>query len=446
MISFIATNPYINIKHMNIETSKDAAKLEVNGKSLTMDTFRGVENEEAIDGLKLRKETGMINLDPGYGNTGSCVSSITYLDGEKGVIHHRGYELKDLAKNCNFLETAYLLMAGNLPNRADYKQWNSLISENSYLGPSLQELLNHYPARSHPMSVLASVVLSLTGFYGDLGDEKFYNMDMDVVRLLAKTPLIAAHDYRRKRGMNYIYPEPGMGYAENFLHSMFAKNLPVERRKIMADALEKLLIIHADHEQNCSTSTVRMISSSDANVYAAIGGGIGALWGPLHGGANEAVIKMLEYIQMNDGDLASIIARAKDKSDPFKLMGFGHRVYKTYDPRAIIAKGVVDELLEKLGVDEPLVDTAMELEKIALEDEYFVSRNLYPNVDFYTGIAYKAMGIPKEMFTVMFTMGRMAGWLAHLLEFRADESRRICRPRQIYAGEPMRPFVNMENR
>lgn len=431
---------------MNIKQIPDAAKLEVNGKTLSLDMFRGVENEEAIDGLQLRKETGVINLDPGYGNTGSCVSAITYLDGEKGVIHHRGYELKDLAANCNFLEVAYLLMQGELPNKSEYQQWQGLIKDNSFIGPSLQELLKHYPVNSHPMSLLASVVLAMTGFYGDLGQEKFYHMDMDVVRLIAKTPLIAAHFYRRKRGMGYIYADPELGYAENFLYSMFSKRLPVERRQIMADALEKLLIIHADHEQNCSTSTVRMISSSDANVYAAIGGGIGALWGPLHGGANEAVIKMLEYIQMHDGDLASVIKRAKDKNDPFKLMGFGHRVYKTYDPRATIAKGVVDDLLEKLGVDEPLVDTAMQLEKIALEDEYFVSRNLYPNVDFYTGIAYKAMGIPKEMFTVMFTMGRMAGWLAHLLEFREDENRRICRPRQIYVGKPKRPFVPMGSR
>lgn len=431
---------------MNLETIKAAAKLEINGKTLEMDMFKGVENEEAVDGLQLRKETGVINLDPGYGNTGSCVSAITYLDGEKGIIHHRGYELKDLAANCNFLEVAYLLMQGELPNKQDFQQWNALIKENSFIGPSLQELLKHYPVNSHPMSLLASVVLAMTGFYGDLGQEKFYHVDMDVVRLIAKTPLIAAHFYRRKRGMGYIYSDPALGYAENFLYSMFAKRLPEDRRRIMAAALEKLLIIHADHEQNCSTSTVRMISSSDANVYAAIGGGIGALWGPLHGGANEAVINMLEYIQMHDGDLASVIERAKDKNDPFKLMGFGHRVYKTYDPRATIAKEVVDNLLVELGVDEPLVDTAMELEKIALEDDYFVSRNLYPNVDFYTGIAYKAMGIPKEMFTVMFTMGRMSGWLAHLLEFRKDESRRICRPRQIYVGEPKRPYVPMDKR
>lgn len=431
---------------MTLERENQAATLEINGKTLHLDIIRGVENELGIDGLNLRKETGIINLDPGYGNTGSCASAITFLDGEKGIIHHRGYELKDLAANCNFLEVAYLLMNGELPNSAEYKNWRNLIDESSFLGPSLQELLNHYPVRSHPMSLLASVVLSLTGFYGDLGEEKFYQFDMDTVRLIAKTPLIAAHFYRRKRGMGYIYSDPSLGYAENFLNSMFSKRLPVERRKIMANALEKLLIIHADHEQNCSTSTVRMISSSGANVYAAIGGGIGALWGPLHGGANEAVINMLEYIHMDDGDLESVIKRAKDKSDPFKLMGFGHRVYKTYDPRAVIAKQVVDELLEQLGVDEPLVDTAMELEKIALEDEYFVKRNLYPNVDFYTGIAYKAMGIPKEMFTVMFTMGRMAGWLAHLLEFREDEHRRICRPRQIYVGKPIRSFVKMEDR
>lgn len=431
---------------MNIKKQEAAAHLEVNGKKIDLDVLCGVENEVAMDGLQLRNQTGVINLDPGYGNTGSCVSSITFLDGEKGVIHHRGYELKDLAANCSFLEVAYLLMKGELPNPDQHRQWTELVRDNSYLGPSLQELLNHYPVKSHPMSVLASVVLSLTGFYGDLGHETYYQFDMDVVRLIAKTPLIAAHNFRRKRGMNYIYADPSLGYAENFLHSMFSKRLPKERRKIMAVALEKLLIIHADHEQNCSTSTVRMISSSDANVYAAIGGGIGALWGPLHGGANEAVINMLEYIKMRDGDLEAVIKRAKDKDDPFKLMGFGHRVYKTYDPRATIAKEVVDSLLEDLGVDEPLVDTAMELEKIALEDDYFVSRNLYPNVDFYTGIAYKAMGIPKEMFTVMFTMGRMAGWLAHLLEFREDENRRICRPRQIYAGKPIREYVKMEDR
>jgi citrate synthase len=431
---------------MTLTTLNEKAQLDVNGQQLQLNVVEGVEKEKAIDGLSLRKETGLINLDPGYGNTGSCASAVTFLDGEKGVIHHRGYELKHLAVNCDFLEVAYLLIQGELPDNKQYNQWTQLIKENSFIGPSLQELLNHYPVRSHPMSLLASVVLSLTGFYGDLGEEKFYGIDMDAVRLIAKTPLIAALFYRRKLGMGYIYSDPDLGYAENFLNSMFSKRLPEEKRKIMAAALEKLLIIHADHEQNCSTSTVRMISSSDANVYAAIGGGIGALWGPLHGGANEAVINMLEYIQMSEGDLASLVARAKDKNDPFKLMGFGHRVYKTYDPRATIAKQVVDDLLEKLGVEEPLVDTAMALEKIALEDEYFVKRNLYPNVDFYTGIAYKAMGIPKEMFTVMFTIGRMAGWLAHLLEFRADESRRICRPRQIYVGKPVRPFVPMGER
>ena len=432
--------------HMTIERNEKAASLDINGQTLQMDVVKGTENELGIDALALRQQTGVINLDPGYGNTGSCASAVTFLDGNKGTIHHRGYELKDLAANCNFLEVAYLLMDGELPNSGEYKNWENLINDSSYLGPSLQELMNHYPVRSHPMSLLASVVLSLTGFYGDLGEEKFYQFDMDVVRLIAKTPLIAAHFYRRKRGMGYIYSEPSLGYAENFLNSMFSIRLSDERRKIMANALEKLLIIHADHEQNCSTSTVRMISSSGANVYAAISGGIGALWGPLHGGANEAVINMLEYIEMSDGDLSSVIKRAKDKEDPFKLMGFGHRVYKTYDPRAVIAKKVVDQLLEELGVDEPLVDTAIELEKIALEDEYFVKRNLYPNVDFYTGIAYKAMGIPKEMFTVMFTMGRMAGWLAHLLEFRDDESRRICRPRQIYVGHPIRPYVPMSER
>ncbi len=431
---------------MSLEILGKAATLRVNDTTITMDAVRGSEQELGLDGLRLRSGTGAILLDPGYGNTGSCTSAITFLDGEKGVIRHRGYELKDLAANCNYLEVAYLLLVGELPNPAKYRQWSDLIKENTFIGPSLQDLLTHYPVNAHPMSVLASVVLAMTGFYGDLGAETFFGIDMDVVRLIAKTPLIAAHNYRRKRGMDYIYADPELGYAENFLWSMFGKRLPEDRRSVMADALEKLLIIHADHEQNCSTSTVRMISSSDANVYAAIGGGIGALWGPLHGGANEAVINMLEQIQMTGNDLDSVIKRAKDKNDPFRLMGFGHRVYKTYDPRAVIAKQVVDDLLGKLGVEEPLVETAMALEKIAVTDEYFVTRNLYPNVDFYTGIAYKAMGIPKHLFTVMFAMGRMAGWLAHLLEFRADENRRICRPRQIYVGKTARDFVPMDKR
>jgi citrate synthase len=411
-----------------------------------MDSVKGTENEVAVDALKLRAQTGAIALDPGYGNTGSCASAITFLDGEKGIIRHRGYELSDLATNCSYLEVAYLLLKGELPTEAKQRQWVDLIKENTFIGPSLQELLNHYPVNSHPMAVLASVVLAMTGFYGDLGSETFYGIDMDVVRLLAKTPLVAAHNYRRKRGMGYIEANPDLGYAENFLYSMFGTRLAEDRRKIMADALEKLLIIHADHEQNCSTSTVRMISSSDSNVYAAIGGGIGALWGSLHGGANEAVINMLEQIQMSGNDLDSVVKRAKDRNDSFRLMGFGHRVYKTYDPRAIIAKNVVDDLLEKLGIEEPLVETALALEKIATQDDYFVSRHLYPNVDFYTGIAYKAMGIPKQMFTVLFAMGRMSGWLAHLLEFRADEDRRICRPRQIYVGKPKRDFVPLPKR
>lgn len=431
---------------MSLETLKDQATISFHGKTFTTDLMVGTEEEVGLDLLALRKNTGAIGVDPGFGNTGSCKSGITFLDGEKGLIRHRGYDLKALAENCTFLEVAYLLMLGELPTPHQYKQLQDKIRENNFLGPSLQELLNHYPNRSHPMATLASVVLSLSGFYSDLGQDKYYELDMDVVRLLVKTPLIAAFIYRRRRGMGYIIPDDNLGYAENFLYCMFGDTLDPERRAIMADAMEKLLIIHADHEQNCSTSTVRMISSANANVYAAIGGGIGALWGPLHGGANEAVINMLEYINMTGGDLTDVIRRAKDKDDSFRLMGFGHRVYKTYDPRATIAKSVVDDLLAKLGVREPLVEIAMKLEKVATQDEYFVSRNLYPNVDFYTGTAYKAMGIPKEMFTVLFAMGRMAGWLAHLLEFRADPDRRISRPRQIYTGVPRREFVAMDQR
>jgi len=431
---------------MSFEIQKDTATIQFQGKTFTTDMVVGTEGEIALDLQALRKNTGAIGLDPGFGNTGSCTSAITFLDGEKGLIRHRGYELKALADNCTFLEVAYLLMLGELPTPHQYRKLMDKIKENNFLGPSLQELLNHYPSNSHPMAVLASVVLSLTGFYSDLGKDKYYELDMDVVRLLVKTPLIAAHNYRRKRGLKYIPPDNSLGYAENFLHSMFGRTLEPEKREIMASALEKLLIIHADHEQNCSTSTVRMISSSNANLYAAIGGGIGALWGNLHGGANEAVINMLDYINMTGGDIEAVIKRAKDKDDDFRLMGFGHRVYKTYDPRAHIAKEVVDDLLEKLGVEEPLVDIAMKLEQVAIHDEYFVSRNLYPNVDFYTGTAYKAMGIPKEMFTVLFAMGRMAGWLAHLLEFRGDDDRRISRPRQIYTGAPARDFVPFEKR
>ncbi len=431
---------------MSFEIEKNKATIQIGGKTFTTDVVMGTEGEIALDLQSLRKNTGAIGLDPGFGNTGSCTSAITFLDGERGLIRHRGYELKALADNCSFLEVAYLLMLGELPTPHQYRKLMDKVKEINFLGPQLQELLNHYPTNSHPMAVLASVVLSLTGFYSDLGKDKYYELDMDVVRLLVKTPLIAAQNYRRKRGLKYIPPDNSLGYAENFLHSMFGRTLDPDRRKIMADALEKLLIIHADHEQNCSTSTVRMISSSNANLYAAIGGGIGALWGNLHGGANEAVITMLEYINMTGGDIDAVIKRAKDKDDDFRLMGFGHRVYKTYDPRAHIAKEVVDGLLAELGVEEPLVDIAMKLEQVAIHDDYFVSRNLYPNVDFYTGTAYKAMGIPKEMFTVLFAMGRMAGWLAHLLEFRADDDRRISRPRQIYTGAPARDFVPFEKR
>jgi len=431
---------------MKQEITQGAAKIEYAGKSYPLDVMVGTENEHAIDITAFRKQSGCITLDPGFGNTGSCTSAITFLDGEKGVIRHRGYELTDLADHCTFMEVAYLLMIGELPTPARYRQFFGLIKENNFLGPMMQNLLNNYPVNAHPMAALASSVLALGGFYPDLGQEVFFGLDMDVVRLLAKTPAIAAQNYRRKRGLSYIPPNNRLGYAENFLYCMFGDELDPDRRRIMGDALEKLLIIHADHEQNCSTSAVRVISSSEANVYAAIGGGIGALWGPLHGGANEAVIRMLEDIGMKGTDLTEVIRRAKDKNDPFRLMGFGHRVYKTYDPRARIAKQVVDELLEKLGVEEPLVDIAMALEKVALEDDYFVSRNLYPNVDFYTGTAYKAMGIPKEMFTLLFAMGRMAGWLAHLIEFRQDPDRRISRPRQVYVGEAARPFKPMDAR
>ena len=430
----------------SLEVQEKAAKLELNGKVYELDVVTGTESEIGIDTTALRGASKAICLDPGFGNSGSCVSSVTFLDGEIGVIRHRGYQLSDLAENCSYLEVAYLLMVGRLPNPKELHQFESVVKDNCFIGPSLQDLLNHYPGTSHPMAVFASVVLSLTGFYPDAGNEKYFGLSMEMVRLIAKGPTIAAHTYRRKRGLGFIPPDTSLGYAENFLHMTFGDTLSQERRAIMADALEKLLVIHADHEQNCSTSTVRVISSSNANVYAAISGGIGALWGPLHGGANEAVINMLENISMTGEPLDAVVARAKDKSDPFRLMGFGHRVYKTYDPRAVIAKGVVDDLLVKLGVEEPLVDIALHLEKVALEDEYFVSRNLYPNVDFYTGIAYKAMGIPKEMFTVLFALGRMSGWLAHLMEFREDPNRRISRPRQIYNGETERDFVSLQDR
>lgn len=431
---------------MSMDVSKNGAKITIGEDSYAVDLLKGPEDELAIDTTKFRSQSGVICMDPGFGNTGSCTSAITFLDGEKGLIRHRGYRLQDLADNCSYLDVAYLLMVGDLPNTREKGKFENLAADNAFLGPSLKELLNHYPPHAHPMAVLASAVLSLGSFYPDLGKEKYYELDMDVVRLVAKTPSIAAHTYRRRRGLDFINPVPELSYTENFLNMLYGDRLSPERREIMARALDKLLIIHADHEQNCSTSTVRVISSSGANVYAAISGGISALWGPLHGGANEAVINMLEFINNRNNDIDEVVKKAKDKEDPFRLMGFGHRVYKTYDPRAKIAKSVVDSLLQDLGFDEPLVDVAMKLEKVAIEDPYFVDRNLYPNVDFYTGIAYKAMGIPKSLFTVLFAMGRMSGWLAHLLEATSDPARRISRPRQIYVGETERDIVPVEQR
>lgn len=426
----------------------ETAQLILDGKTYELPVTVGTENEKAIDISKLRGTTGYITLDSGYKNTGATKSAITFLDGEEGILRYRGYPIEQLAEKSSFIEVSYLLLYGNLPTAEQLAKFKGVINKHTLVHEDIKRLLEAYPSNAHPMGMISAMVASLSTFYPESQNPNRAPeaVDMTIIRLLAKMPTLAAMAFRHSNGTPNMYPTNSLDYCENFLKMMFG--MPTEEFEIdpvVVDALDKLLILHADHEQNCSTSTVRIVGSSHANLYSSISAGISALWGPLHGGANQAVIEMLESIKNDGGDIEKWIDKAKDKDDPFRLMGFGHRVYKNFDPRATIIKKACDNVLEKLGVNDPVLDIAKKIEAIALKDEYFVKRGLYPNVDFYSGIIYRALGIPTEMFTVMFAMGRLPGWISQWKEM-LQNNEPIGRPRQVYTGATSRDYVAMENR
>ena len=427
--------------------------LSYNDKNFEFDLIKGSENEHAIDVSKLRSDLNLITLDPGFKNTGSCKSSITFLDGEKGILRYRGYSIEDLAKNANFLEVAYLLIYGELPNQNQLNKLIDDINQNAIIDEDLKKILEGFPKSAHPMGILSSLTSALIAFNPEKkislknknsdDDSYMYN---SIVKLLAKIPILIAWVHRRRKGLPLDYGDYTQGYVENITKMMFQlPNQEYFENSVIINAMNKLLILHADHEQNCSTSTVRIVGSSEASLFASVSAGISALWGRLHGGANQAVLEMLEAIKNDGGDTKKFMEKAKDKNDPFRLMGFGHRVYKNFDPRAKIIKVSAHEVLKDLGIKDPILDIAKSLEEVALNDPYFTSRKLYPNVDFYSGIIYKALQIPTEMFTVMFALGRVPGWIAHWREMRMNNDP-IGRPRQIYTGSNQRDFVSINKR
>ena len=426
---------------------KNKATLNVNNNIHEIDLITGSENEIALDISKLRSDANLITLDAGFKNTGSCQSAITFLDGEKGILRYRGYSIEELANKADFLEVAYLLIFGELPTKLQLEKLSEDIKERSIIDEDLRIILNSYPKSAHPMGILSSLTSGLVAFDPsavDIDDEE--DMYDAILNLLAKIPVLVAWVYRRRKGLPLEYGDISLDYVENLAKMMFQRpNKKYVQNKTVISALNKLLILHADHEQNCSTSTVRIVGSSYAGLFASVSAGISALWGRLHGGANQAVIEMLQAINEDGGDTKKYMSKAKDKSDPFRLMGFGHRVYKNFDPRAKIIKVAADEVLKELGIDDPILDIAKGLEKEALEDQYFVDRKLYPNVDFYSGIIYKALDIPNEMFTVMFALGRLPGWVAHWREMRLRKEP-IGRPRQVYIGENLRSFTDIKSR
>ena len=420
----------------------DTVQIIIKGKPYEFPVYSGTFAEKGIDISKLRSLTGYITLDPGYKNTGSTTSQITFIDGEKGQLIHRGYSIEELAENSNFVETIYLVLNGELPNQAQLEAFEAKLRPDTQHLAVLQNILNALPDGSHPMCMLGTLLSSMAGIYpqslDSWSDPEI--RDQSITRLLELMPVMTAYIYRRFKGLEYIAPDPKLGYIDNFLHMMFG-----EVDSEIAEALDTLLILHADHEQNCSTSAVRLSGSSHVNVFSAIACGSAALWGPLHGGANQAVLEMLEAIQDDGGDIAKYVGKAKDKSDPFRLMGFGHRVYKNYDPRASVIKKYVDVVLDKLNLEDPVLDIARSLERTALEDDYFRNRKIFPNVDFYSGIIYRALGIPVDMFTVMFALGRAPGWISQWKELREDKLP-INRPRQIYTGYALRNYESIGNR
>jgi citrate synthase len=423
------------------------AILELDGVKYEFPVIVGSENEAAIDIEKLRALTGAITLDPGYKNSGSCKSDITFLDGEEGILRYRGYAIEDLAEKANFLEVSYLVIFGELPTKSQLEQFENDIRKYTLVNEEMKNIIDGFPKTAHPMGVLSSLTSALTAFNPKVVDvENEKEMYEAVCKTMGKFLVIATWTYRKMMGYPLNYYDNTKGYVDNFLHLMFELPTgPYKTNPVVIDALDKLFILHADHEQNCSTSTVRIVGSSHAGLFASISAGVSALWGPLHGGANQAVLEMLEAIQKDGGDADKYLAKAKDKEDPFRLMGFGHRVYKNFDPRAKIIKKAADEVLNTLGVDDPILDIAKKLEAAALVDDYFVSRKLYPNVDFYSGIIYRALGIPTEMFTVMFAIGRLPGWIAQWKEMRINKEP-IGRPRQVYTGYPLREFHPMDKR
>jgi citrate synthase len=429
--------------------SQEIAQLTIDGKTFSLPIVAGTAGQKAIDIRGLLKETGYITLDSGYMNTGSCTSAITYLDGDRGILDYRGYAIEDLAQNCQFIEVAYLILTGELPNYNQLEQFKSDMRRFALIHEGMIHFFDHFPPYASPMSILSTMVATLHNFYPEMDDEEdpYGGIAVTSARLLSKIRTIAAFSYKKSIGHPLVYPNSKLNYVQNFLNMMFDRpNMPYVIKPEVAQTLNKLLILHADHEQNCSTSTVRLVGSAGVNLYASISAGITALWGPLHGGANQAVVEMLELIYADDCNFEKYIRKAKDKNDPFRLSGFGHRVYKTFDPRARIIKEACHEVLRTLEVQDPLLDIALELEERVRKDSYFLERNLYPNVDFYSGIIYRAIGIPTDMFTVMFALGRLPGWIAQFQEMKDDKNNKIGRPRQVYIGPTRRPFLPMHER
>ena len=426
----------------------EVAKIIIGDKTIELPIVEGSEGEKAIDIRQLRQKTGYITLDPGFANTGSCTSDITFMNGEEGVLRYRGIPVQQLAEQASFVETAYLLINGRLPTRDELSRFSELLNEHSLVHEDMHLFFNNFPRNAHPMGILSSMVNALRSFYPTLeGQTAKEEINFTLTRLLSKVRTMAAMAYKMSRGHVVVYPKPNLSYCANFLNMMF--DSPVKPYKLDEDLLRALnvfWILHADHEQNCSTAAVRLVGSARVNLYAAISAGIAALWGPLHGGANQAVIEMLEMIQANGGDASPFIKKAQDKNDPFRLMGFGHRVYKAYDPRAKIMKQMCDNVLAKLNIHDPLLDIAKQLEEVALEDHYFIDHNLYPNVDFYSGIVLRAMGIPTNMFTVMFAIGRLPGWIAQWKEGAGDPNWKLYRPRQIYTGRNLTDYTPIDDR
>tara|TARA_B100000378_G_scaffold45092_1_gene33735 strand:+ start:4032 stop:5318 length:1287 start_codon:yes stop_codon:yes gene_type:complete len=424
------------------------AYLEYDGKKIALPVIIGTENELGIDISKLRSETGLITLDKGFKNTGSTTSSITYLNGEKGILRHRGYSIEDLASKSTFTEVSYLLIYGKLPSSNQLLKFETKLKHHTLVHEDFKIILDGFPSKAHPMGILSSLITSLTAFYPESIDPNRSRdkVNLSIIRMLGKFPTFVAWSYKKRIGHPIVYPDNNLDYCSNFLKMMF--KMPTENYEynpLVSDVLNKLLILHADHEQNCSTSTVRIVGSSLSSIYASISGGMNALWGPLHGGANQAVIEMLEKIKKDGSNMKKYIKKAKDKNDPFRLMGFGHRVYKNFDPRAKIIKEAADNVLNKLGINDPILDLAKTLETIALKDQYFIDKKLYPNVDFYSGIIYRALGFPPEMFTVMFAFGRLPGWIAQWKEMR-ENNEPLGRPRQIYTGEKSLKYIEIDKR